>query len=403
MRVICPTITLTPATLSNAQQFAAYTAVLLDGMGGSAPYTFSIDSGALPAGMSLTSAGLISGTPTATTGDYTAVIRGTDSVGCSGVRSYTVRVDCPVITVSPSSLPNGRQYQAYSQTMSASGGNPAYTWSLESGSLPLGLTLSATGIISGTPTAAPGSYTFRVKATDSTGCSGSRDCTILFDCPLITITPTSLPQATTTVAYNQQLTASGGTTPYTWSMAAGALPAGITLSSSGLISGTTTAVGSFSFTAQASDLNGCLKQHALALGVNCAAITITPASLLNATVGTAYSQQLTASGGVGTKTWSLTAGTFPTGMSISPSGLISGTPTGAAGNYSVTIQAMDTNNCPGTIIYVLTVECPVATISPTTAPDGTVAVSYSTTLTATGGNAPYTWSIPTGSAPQDSA
>jgi hypothetical protein len=399
VRVVCPPITLTPSTLADAQQFAAYSAVLLDGTGGSAPYTFSIQSGALPAGMSLTNAGLISGTPTATPGDYTVVIRGTDSVACSGTRSYTVRVTCPVIAISPSSLPNGRQYQAYSQTLSASGGNPAYTWTLESGALPDGLSLSTTGIISGMPTAAPGTYSFRVKAADSFGCVGTRDCTILFDCPLISITPTTLPQATTTAAYNQQLTASGGTTPYTWSLASGALPSGITLSSSGLISGTTTAVGSFNFTAQVSDLNGCVKQQTLALGVNCPAITITPASLPTATVGSSYSQQLATTGGVGTMTWSRTAGTFPTGMSISPSGLISGTPTSTAGNYSVTIQAMDQNNCPGTINYVLTLACPTVTITPTTPPNGTVGVGYSTTLAASGATGPYTWSLPSGSTP----
>ncbi|MBE2286008.1 MAG: putative Ig domain-containing protein, partial [Prosthecobacter sp.] len=399
LRVVCPVVTLTPATLADAQQFAAYPSVQLDGVGGSSPYTFSITAGALPSGMSLSNAGLLSGTPTAVPGDYAFTVRTADSLACTGTKSYTLRVTCPVITVTPATLTAGRQYQAYTQTMTASGGNPAYTWTLESGSLPAGLTLSSGGVISGTPTVAPGTYTFRVKATDTQGCSGSRDCSILFDCPLISITPTTLPQATTTVAYSQQLTASGGSAPYTWSLEAGSLPSGITLSSAGLISGTTTAVGSFNFTAQVRDLNGCLKQQPLSLGVNCAAITITPASLPTATVGTAYSQQLTATGGVGTKTWSLKSGAFPTGMSISPSGLISGTPTSAANNYSVTIEAMDQNNCPGTITYVLTLQCPTITLSPTTVPGGTVGAAYSTTLTASGGNAPYTWTIPTGSAP----
>ncbi len=276
VKVICPTISLTPATLPNAQQYASYSAVLMDGTGGSSPYTFAIQSGALPAGMSLSTSGLLSGTPTATPGDYTVVVKGTDSESCSGTRSYTLHVNCPVIAISPSSLPNGRQYQAYSQALSASGGNPAYSWSIVSGALPTGLTLSAAGVISGTPTAVPATYNFRVQAMDSFGCTGTRDCSIVFDCPLISITPTTLPQATTTVAYSQQLAASGGTVPYTWTLASGTLPSGITFSSAGLISGTTTAVGSFNFTVQASDLNGCVKQQALSLGVNCAAITITP-------------------------------------------------------------------------------------------------------------------------------
>ena len=397
VKVVCPTISLIPATLANAQQFASYSSVLMDGTGGSSPYTFSIQSGALPTGMSLSSSGLLSGTPTAVPGDYTVVVRGTDSASCTGTRSYTLHVNCPTITISPSSLAGGRQYQSYSQTLTASGGNSTYTWSLASGSLPTGLTLSSGGVISGTPTVAPGTYTFSVTATDSVGCTATRSCSILFSCPLISITPTTLPQATDTVAYSQQLAVSGGTAPYTWSLAAGALPTGITLSSAGLISGTTTVVGSFNFTAQVSDLNGCVQQQALALGVNCAAITITPSTLSTATVGTAYSQQMTATGGVGTKTWSVKSGTLPVGMTLSSSGLLSGTPTDTAGNFSFTFQAMDQNSCPGTAAYSLTLQCPVVTITPTTVPNGTVASSYSTTLSASGATAPYTWSLPTGS------
>lgn len=397
--VSCPVITLTPAALPDARQFDSYTAVLLDGSGGSAPYTFALTDGALPTGMSLSAAGLVSGTPTAPPGDYSFTVRATDSESCSGERSYTLHVTCPVITISPSALPSGRQYQAYSQSLNASGGNPAYTWSLVSGSLPAGLTLSAAGVVSGTPTVSPGVYTFRVQAVDNAGCVGTRDCTLSFDCPLISITPVTLPQASVTVAYSQQLTADGGTTPYTWSLAGGALPSGISFSSSGLISGTTSSVGSFNFTVQVSDLNGCVKQQSLALGVGCAAITITPSSLPGAVVGSAYSQQLSATGGVGVKTWSLAGGSLPVGMSLSASGLLSGTPTSAPGNYTFTVQAADENHCPGSIIYTLQVSCPAITISPSTPPDATVGLAYSTTLSASGATAPYTWSIPEGSVP----
>ena len=398
LRVDCPTITLTPNTLSNAQQFAAYSPVQLGASGGSSPYAFSIQSGALPSGMSLSSSGLISGTPSAVPGNYTAVIRATDSDSCTGTSSYTLSVTCPVISLSPSTLNAGRQYQSYNQTLTASGGNTSYTWALATGStLPTGLSLSSTGIISGTPTVAPGTYTFSVKATDSVGCTATNSCSIVFSCPIISITPTTLPQATDTVAYSQQLAVSGGTSPYTWSLASGVLPTGITLSSAGLISGTTSLVGSFNFTAQASDLNGCVQQQALSLGVTCVAITITPSTLSTATVGTAYSQQFTATGGVGTKTWSIKSGTLPAGMTLSSSGLLSGTPTDTAGTFNFTVQAMDQDSCPGTAAYSLTLQCPAVTITQTTVPNGTVGSSYSTTLTASGSTAPYTWSLPTGS------
>ena len=123
---------------------------------------------------------------------------------------------------------------------------------MTAGALPAGLTLASTGAISGTPTAG-GSFTFTTSATDADGFSGSRSYTLSVAAPTITLSPASLPNGTAGTAYSQTLIASGGTGPYTYAVTAGALPAGLTLGTSGTISGAPSASGSFTVTVTARD------------------------------------------------------------------------------------------------------------------------------------------------------
>jgi hypothetical protein len=104
----------------------------LSSTGGAGGYTYQVVAGALPSGMTLSPAGVIGGVPnaSATPGAHTLTIRSTDSTGCSGDQSYTLRVFCPTLTVNPSTLPPARQYSAYSQALLASGGTAPYTWSV---------------------------------------------------------------------------------------------------------------------------------------------------------------------------------------------------------------------------------------------------------------------------------
>jgi len=97
----------------------------------------------------------------------------TDSYGCTGTRDYTIVIKCPTITVKPFTLPNGRVNQPCNRTISAIGGNSPYVFTIENGSLPNGITLSADGILSGTPTV-QGSFNFTILATDNYGCTGKR-------------------------------------------------------------------------------------------------------------------------------------------------------------------------------------------------------------------------------------
>ncbi len=180
--------------------------------------------------------------------------------------AFAARVDdsnvpCPAITVNPASLPSGTAGTQYSQTLTGSGGSAPYIFSVISGALPNGLTLSAAGVLSGTPTAF-GSFNFTVRASDVDNCLGERAYTLVINPPCgagpITVNPPALPNGFVGTAYNQTLTASGGVSPYSFSVSAGALPGGLTLSSAGVLSGTPAAIGSFAFTVKVTDSGGCM-------------------------------------------------------------------------------------------------------------------------------------------------
>lgn len=142
--------------------------------------------------------------------------------------------------------------------MAAIGGTAAYTYSVTSGALPSGLTLNASsGAIVGPPTSG-GNFNLTITATDSSTGNGapftaSKAYTLSIGAPTVAITPASLPAATVATAYNQTITASGGTAPYTYAVTAGSLPAGLTLSPAGVLSGTPTANGTSNVIITATD------------------------------------------------------------------------------------------------------------------------------------------------------
>jgi len=192
-------------------------------------------------------------------------IRITDGLECA---TSCVGEPCPRITISPASLPAGTLNTAYSQTLTASGGATPYSFALSAGTLPNGLTLSSTGALSGTPTQG-GAFDITVRATDASGCSGTRSYRLVINCPAITFAPTSLPAGIINTAYNQTITAIGGAAPYSFAVTAGALPGGLTLAAGGAISGTPNIAGTFSFTVTATDASNCTGtgSYSLSIGV----------------------------------------------------------------------------------------------------------------------------------------
>jgi sugar lactone lactonase YvrE len=162
-------------------------------------------------------------------------------------------------------LPPGSVNAPYSQSLTATGGTPPYTWSLTSGALPTGLNLSASGTISGTPLSA-GTAMFTAQVTDSIQSIATQTYGLAILLPSIT-TISSLLQGTVGFSYSQTLSATGGAAPYTWTLLSGALPAGLTLSPGGMITGTPTVAGTSNFTVQLTDGAGNSTTRAFTLVV----------------------------------------------------------------------------------------------------------------------------------------
>ncbi|MEK9140497.1 MAG: putative Ig domain-containing protein [Nitrospirota bacterium] len=162
----------------------------------------------------------------------------------------------------------------------------------------------------------------------------------------LTITTTALPSGTVGVAYNQTLAASGGVPGYVWSLNTGSnpLPAGLALNPSGVISGTPTTASTTTITVKVTDSAGGTATKEFAVTITAPGVqplVITTTALPAGTVGTAYNATLVATGGAGAKSWSVSTGTLPAGLSLNAStGAISGTPT-AAGAPLFTVRAQD--------------------------------------------------------------
>jgi N-acetylneuraminic acid mutarotase len=351
--VNCIDISLSPAALPNGATNVAYNQTI-SASGGTAPYTFAVTSGSLPPGLTLNSGGLLNGTPT-TTGIFNFTVTATDNDGCTGNRAYSITVICSVLSLSPATLPNGTINVPYNQTITAIGGTAPYAFAITSGSLPPGLTLDSGGAMSGTPNTT-GVFNFAVTATDSNGCAGNHAYSITVSCPVITLLPATLPNGTINVPYNQTVSASGGTAPYSFAVTAGSLPNGLTLGSDGLISGTPTTSGIFNFSITASDSFNCTGSLAYSIAINCPAITISPPTLPSGTTGVPYTQNITASGGTLPYNFLVTAGSLPDGLTLSAGGTIIGTPT-ASGTFNFSITASDSFNCTGSLNYFITINC----------------------------------------------
>jgi hypothetical protein len=269
-------LTITTASLPTATVQQPYSADIRNS-GGAAPYTWKIASGQLPQGLALDStSGAINGAP-GQIGKYAFTAQVSDSSSTPQTASQTLAVS--VIAPSPlligtTTLPNGTVQVAYSATLAASGGVAPYSWSVVSGSLPPGLTLSAsTGALSGAPSAS-GSYSFSVQVRDSAAAtpqSATQGFTISVAAAAVAalqITTSSLPSGQLQVAYSATLAATGGTTPYSWGVVSGSFPPGLTLgASSGVISGTPTQAGQFGFIVQVKDSATQSARQALSIAI----------------------------------------------------------------------------------------------------------------------------------------
>jgi hypothetical protein len=264
------------------------------------------------------------------------------------------------LTVTTSSLAGATAGQSgYSQTLTASGGTGAITWSLASGTLPAGLSLNtSTGVISGSVNAGATTTTFTVAATDSKAGSGTKSLTITIS-PAPSVTTSALAAATQgQFGYLQVLARTGGTGAVTWSITSGSLPAGLSLApSTGAISGNVSGSATTqTFTVAATDLNGVSGTKVLPITVNVAP-SVTTATLSGATKGqTGYSATLVASGGTTPDTWSISSGALPASLSLAAStGVISGNVDITATSQTFTVTVTDGNGVTGNRSLTITV------------------------------------------------
>ena len=203
------------------------------------------------------------------------------------------------------------------------------------------------------------------------------------------------------------LSATGGTGAYTWSLASGSLPPGLSLSAQGLITGTPTTLGNYPFTVQVTDAKGLSSTKPLGIYIE-GVVSITPAVLPTGTPGVSYTNsdgspvQLAATGGLAPYTWCVvessgtcdngTGGALPPGLSMSTSGVISGTPITDGIPTTFTVQVTDSETYPGVgAIGTASFSITVMSIVTTSLPFGYINVAYTGTLTVAGGIQPYSW------------
>ena len=337
------------------------------GCGPALPYQYSLIGGKLPAGLSLSSSGLISGTPTQA-GNSSFWVNLSDqnpptADWCrpsEAQRQFTITVTdgtpapapAPALKIAQSSLTptTSVQNQPYSFQFTASGGG-TQSWTVSSGSLPAGITLSKGGVLSGAATTT-GSFTFKVQVSDGTR-SDAQTYTLTVVTPLKVTTPVATPTAEVARPVQLHLTATGGKGPYKWTPSGGTtLPAGLSLDpSTGVLSGQPAAAGSYALKINVTDALGLTDTIDVNLVV--ARKLSATSRTIAAKVGHLLRARLRASGGVLPETWTIMRGSLPSGIQLArDTGMLSGKPR-HAGTARIVLRVRDALGAVSTATIVL--------------------------------------------------
>jgi large repetitive protein len=305
--------------------------------------------------------------------------------------------------------PTGQVGQPYNIQLMARDGCDLYRWEIVNGSLPPGLTMDDNGKVTGTPTASTetvpwvwvhdrlpseGGYSWCI------GDNHSERQFVFRVAPGLNIINEGVPGGTIGQAYSQQLSAESlaslsprSTSPAsaTWSIASGSLPSGVNFSSSGLLSGTPTAEGSFTFVVKATGGGNTSDTETYTLTVGQPIVLSSAIAATKAEVGVPFSAPQSASGGSGTYTWSVSKGTLPAGITMAPDGTISGTP-GIAGRYAFTLTLKDSESRSKSVDVTLVVRARLA-FKTLTLKNAKTRVAYRSKIIVAGGVAPLTWTV----------
>jgi large repetitive protein len=379
--VPCPTITVNPATLPAGTVGAAFSQTLT-ATGGTAPFTFSFSSGALPPGLTLSQAGVISGTPTAA-GAFTFTVQALNSTGCTGTRAFTLFIATPPAVVTVEDDDNNARNAA----------------------------------LAGVAAGAAGFFAGRALAPGGPRCGRFT---------VVPVTP-ALPACVIGQPYSLRFSTSDGTSPHNF-IVKGAPPPGLTLDPNGNLSGTPTATGAYNFSVAVTDARNCSSERPYTLVVNQSstsatgnpgalpagsalagapdglsagsALAINPDTLPTGTAGLAYKQTLVASGVAMPFRFSVAGGSLPAGLTLAPSGSISGTPT-AAGTSNFTALVTDRYGNTAMRDYTITVNppCSKLSLSPAKLQEGEIGEAYSHRLKADGGTGPFIFALVDGALP----
>lgn len=375
-------LTLTTGPLANTQVGSAVN-VQFAATGGVPPYTF-VEFGALPPGITFSNAGLLSGTPTKA-GTFPLQVFVDDSNKAFAGKNYTLNVALPgLLITTPSPLTAGQINVPYSDQLAATGGAGApFTWTATG--LPNGLTIANnTGLIAGIPRAS-GSFTVAVTISDSLNNLDTQSYALTIAPAGLTFSGGTLANGAVGISYTSVVSVTGGIGPYTFT--ATGLPPGLTLSSTGTLSGTPTTAGTFSPAVTATDTAGGTVSGNFNVTI-APQLTVNTVSIPNGTVGTAIAPvKLTASGGA--SPYRFQSANLPPGLSLAADGTLSGTPT-AGGTFSFTVFVVDNNGSLASGTEQFTVGLPPtapATVTgvPSTAPPGsqqTLNVTLSTPFSA---------------------
>lgn len=407
---------ITTTSLPNGVRGTAYTTTLTASGGTGEGYTWSTV-GTLPAGLALDASGTpgakLAGTPTEA-GSFSFKVKVADSGDNSTEASFTLVIasDVDPLQILTTTLGNATLGQAYGAQITASGGRGTYTWRVSQGALPDGLALGDAGspatTLAGTPTAS-GQFAFTVEVSDG-ATTATVDLTLVVNesaRPLI-ILPTTLATADELVPYSATITAQDGNgMGYTWSVVAGALPAGLTLAPEGTpstqLAGTPTEDGAFTFTVQVQDSAGNLASRELTLTVTAAPLMVLTATVPDGSVAAPYEAIVRGVGGSDAGfTWSVTAGALPGGLTLEPSGTpstrVAGTPT-ESGTFTVTVTLADGAGATATQDLTFVIQ-PALQIVTSTLARPRVGQVYTATVGSTGGaGRGHQWQLTQGGLP----